>query len=202
MSHIQLPRLPWAAGALEPAISTRTIETHYGKHHKGYVDKLNKLIAGTDYEALPLDHIILETAGDRSKAGRAIFNNAAQIWNHTRYWESLSPAGGAPDGMLAAQVETDFGGLDKLKDELVKKGVDHFASGWVWLTWSSDKLQVIDTHDADNALVHGYDALLALDLWEHAYYLDYQQGRERHLRALVEDVLNWKGANARFAEAR
>ncbi|GAM96456.1 Fe superoxide dismutase [alpha proteobacterium U9-1i] len=202
MSHIQLPRLPWAPSSLEPAISARTIEAHYGKHHKGYVDKLNKLIIGTDYDALTLEQIILETAGDRSKAGRAIFNNAAQIWNHTRYWDSLSPEGGAPDDALAAQIETDLGGLDKLKDELVRKGVDHFASGWVWLAWSSDKLQVIDTHDADNALVHGYDALLVLDLWEHAYYLDYQQERERHLRALVEDMLNWKGANARFAKAR
>jgi Fe-Mn family superoxide dismutase len=202
MSHIQLPRLPWSPDALEPAISKRTIDTHYGKHHKAYVEKLNKLIAGTAYETLTLDQIVRETASDKSKNGRAIFNNAGQAWNHTRYWESLSPESGEPSDALSARIEQDFGGLAQLKDEMVAKGVGHFASGWIWLTWADGKLNVIDTHDADNALAHGHEALLVLDLWEHAYYLDYQQERERHLRALVEDALNWKGASARFDKAR
>jgi|CXWL01.1.fsa_nt_gi Fe-Mn family superoxide dismutase len=199
---IELPRLPWAADALEPAISRRTIETHYGKHHKGYVEKTNKLAAEAGLDALSLEELILETAGDKAKPMRTLFNNAAQVWNHNRYWDSLSPTSSAPSDALAARIDADFGGIAALKDELVKKGVAHFASGWVWLVHADDKLKVIDTHDAENALVQGVDALLVVDLWEHAYYLDYQQERERHLRAVVEDNLNWTNASAHFDQAR
>jgi superoxide dismutase, Fe-Mn family len=196
MSTIQLPELAWKPEALEPAISRTTIETHHGKHHRAYVNKANELIKGTAFEGLSHEEIILEAA--RAQATRPLLNNAAQAWNHARYWESLSPDGGAPEGALAAQIEKDFRGLDKLKDEIVKKGVGHFASGWVWLVHAQGKLQVVDTHDADNTVLHGQQALFVLDLWEHAYYLDYKNERERHLRTVLDSVLNWRGANAKF----
>jgi Fe-Mn family superoxide dismutase len=197
MPKLELPPLPWAPDALEPLISRATIDKHYGKHHKAYVDKGNALIEGTHYETLTLEEIILESAQDAGAKG--IFNNAAQVWNHTRYWESLSPDGGQPSDALAAAISKSFGSLQALKDELVKKGVGHFASGWVWLVAENGGLKVVDTHDADNALVHGLETLLVLDVWEHAYYLDYQNERERHLRALVDGRLDWKRASDRFA---
>jgi superoxide dismutase, Fe-Mn family len=197
MSDIALPELPWAPEALEPTISRKTIDKHYGKHHRGYVEKANALIKGTGFEGLSHEDIILEAA--KAQATRPLLNSAAQAWNHERYWESLSPEGGAPSDALAAQIDKDFRGLDKLKDEIVKKGVAHFASGWVWLGLAQGKLEIIDTHDSDTALQHGLAPLLVLDLWEHAYYLDYQNERERHLRAVIEDVLDWRGASERFA---
>ncbi len=197
MPKFELPPLPWAPDALEPLISRATIDKHYGKHHKAYVDKTNSLIEGTHYADMTLEEIILESAQDAN--AKTLFNNAAQVWNHSRYWESLSPDGGAPSSALDMRIKQDFGSLSALRDELVKKGVGHFASGWVWLAAENGALKVIDTHDADNALVHGLDLILVLDLWEHAYYLDYQNERERHLRAIVEGRLDWRRASDRFA---
>lgn len=196
MAHLELPPLPWSPDALAPTISRATIDKHHGAHHKAYVDKGNGLIAGTRFEAMSFEDMIRESAKDPSS--RAIFNNAAQVWNHNRYWESLSPNGGQPSGRFAEQIERDLGGLANLKETLVKKGVGHFASGWVWLVWTGSKLDVIDTHDADNALLHNVEELLTLDVWEHAYYIDYQNQREGHLRKVVEEIVNWTGAQARF----
>ncbi len=197
MAILELPPLPYARNALAPVISQDTIDRHYGKHHQAYVTKTNELIEGTRLAEMSLEEIIRES--ESAQTTRVLFNNAAQVWNHTRYWESLSPQGGAPSDKLAAQIEKDFRGLEALKEELVKKGVGHFASGWVWLTWHGGRLNVIDTHDADNALVRGHEALLVLDVWEHAYYLDYQNERPRHLKTVVEEIINWAGASARFA---
>jgi Fe-Mn family superoxide dismutase len=194
MTKIELPPLPWAHDALAPAISKETIDNHYGKHHRTYVEKTNALM---DREYDSLEDVIHSSHKDPKL--KTLFNNAAQVWNHDRYWESLSPNGGKPSDALQARIDKDLGGLDKAKDELVKRGVGHFASGWVWLVFDRGKLGVIDTHDADDALVHGIEPLLVLDVWEHAYYLDYQSGREKHLRAVVGEILNWNGANEKFA---
>jgi Fe-Mn family superoxide dismutase len=199
MSNIELPPLPWAPDALDPVISKTTIDTHYGKHHKAYVDKTKSLIEGTRAAEFNLEEIITEAA--RNSTQRTLFNNAAQIWNHNRYWESLSPKGGKPSDELAAKLQSDLGGLEKFNEEIVKKGVGHFASGWVWLVLNKGKLAIVDTHDADNALVHGHEALLVLDVWEHAYYVDYKNERERHLKTVVNELLNWDGASERFAKA-
>ena len=193
MAAIELPPLPWPTNALEPAISRDTIETHYGKHHRAYVEKTNTLAGSTEES---LEDIVLRAAKDPN--ARTLFNNAAQAWNHNRYWESLSPNGRSPKGALAERIDRDLGGLVKLKDEIVAKGVGHFASGWVWLVFDKGKLAVLDTHDADNALARGVSDLLTIHLWEHAYYLDYKQEREKHLRAIVENVLNWDAAGERF----
>src|SRR5262249_22137842 len=158
------------ADALAPHISSTTIETHYGTHHRNYVNKTNELTQGAEQD---LDDIIRSAAHDPKQ--RVLFNNAAQVWNHNFYWESLSPNGGAPSDALAGALERDLGGLGKVKDELVKKGVGHFASGWVWLARNKEgKLAILDTHDADTAILHEVDPLLVLDVWEHAYYLDYK----------------------------
>ena len=193
MALFELPPLPFARDALAPMISRDTIDTHYDKHHRAYIDKTNELSKGA-YASL--EDIIRETARDPN--ARGLFNNAAQAWNHARYWESLSPDGGAPSDALAQRIEQDFGGSTQLKEQMVKKGVAHFASGWVWLVAKGGKLELLDTHDADNALVHDAQPLLTLDVWEHAYYLDYKNLREKHLRAVVENTLNWRGASERF----
>jgi Fe-Mn family superoxide dismutase len=197
MALLELPPLPYAPDALAPVISQATIDKHYGAHHRTYVDKGNGLIQGSRFESMAFEDIVRESAKD--PASRGVFNNAAQVWNHNRYWESLSPNGGAPSDALSARIDQDFGGMAQLKDTLVKKGVGHFASGWVWLAWVGGKLEVIDTHDADNALVHNVEALLTIDVWEHAYYIDYQNQREAHLRKVVEDILDWNRASAHFA---
>ena len=194
MALIELPPLPFARDALAPAISSDTIDTHYNKHHRAYVEKTNELAKDGDYESL--EDIILKTARDSSL--RTLFINAAQAWNHERYWESLAPNGGAPSAALSQRIERDLGNLGKLKEDMVKKGVAHFGSGWVSLVMDKGKLTLIDTNDADNALVRGMQPLLVIDLWEHAYYLDYKNQRERHLKAVVDGVLNWRGASERF----
>jgi Fe-Mn family superoxide dismutase len=193
-----LPALAYAQDALAPVISVSTMERHYGKHHNAYVVKGNQLIEGTPLANASLEEIVKDAAKTGNKP---LFNNAAQVWNHNRYWESLSPNGGTPSDALAAAIDRDLGGLAMLKEDIVKKGVGHFASGWVWLTKKDGKLHLIDTHDADCALMHDHAPLLVLDVWEHAYYLDYQNERERHLRTVANDLLNWTGASERFAAA-
>jgi Fe-Mn family superoxide dismutase len=190
---ITLPPLPYADNALDPVISANTLGFHYGKHHKAYVDNLNKLIAGTPLEGQSLEAIIKESAGKADKAG--VFNNSAQIWNHTFYWNSLKPnGGGAPPAALAKLIERDFGSLDNLKKELATAATTQFGSGWAWLASDNGKLVVTKTSNAELPLTKGQKALLTIDVWEHAYYLDYQNRRPDYANAVIEKLLNWQFA--------
>src|SRR6478736_868798 len=185
-----LPPLPWAENALEPVISANTISFHYGKHHKTYVDNLNNLVKGTDYENASLEKIINETAGKADKAG--LFNNAAQIWNHTFYWNSMKPAGGGkPTGKLAEMIDTAFGGYDAFKKELATTTVSQFGSGWGWLVLDGGALKVVKTANAEVPFTKGQKPLLTIDVWEHAYYLDYQNKRVDYANAVIDKLLNW-----------
>jgi Fe-Mn family superoxide dismutase len=192
-ASITLPPLPYADNALDPVISANTLSFHYGKHHKAYVDNLNKLIAGTPLEGQPLERIILEVAGKADKAG--VFNNAAQIWNHTFYWNSLKPGGGgAPPAALAKLIDRDFGSLDNLKKELATAATTQFGSGWAWLASDGGKLVVTKTSNAELPMTKGQKALLTIDVWEHAYYLDFQNRRPDYANAVIEKLLNWQFA--------
>jgi Fe-Mn family superoxide dismutase len=185
-----LPPLPYADNALDPVISANTLGFHYGKHHKGYVDTLNKLIAGTELAGLSLEQLINETAGKADKV--AIFNNAAQTWNHTFYWRSLRPKGGGePPAALKQKIETSFGNLDACKKELVAAATTQFGSGWAWLVLEGDKLKVVKTGNAETPLTKGAKPLLTVDVWEHAYYLDYQNRRADYVNAVLDKLINW-----------
>jgi len=195
-----LPPLPYGEGALEPVISARTIGFHYGKHHKAYVDNLNKLVAGTDMADMSLDKIILATAGNADKAG--MFNNAAQVWNHTFYWSSMKPnGGGKPTGILAEKIDSSFGGFDALKKELAGAAMGQFGSGWAWLVSDAGKLKVVKTGNAENPMTRGMKPLLTIDVWEHAYYLDYQNRRADYVNAVLEKLVNWDFASENLAKA-
>lgn len=188
-----LPPLPYAENALEPVITAKTLSFHYGKHHKGYVDNLNKLIAGTDYSGLSLEKIIANTAGKADKA--AIFNNAAQIWNHTFYWKSLNPKGGGePPAVLKQKIVASFGSVEACKKELASAAVSQFGSGWAWLVLADGKLKVVKTANADGPLTLGVKPLLTIDVWEHAYYLDYQNLRADYVNAVLDKLINWEFA--------
>jgi len=188
-----LPSLPYANNALDPVISANTIGFHYGKHHKGYVDNLNKLVAGTEFADLPLEKIITKTAGKADKT--AIFNNAAQIWNHTFYWKSMrSKGGGEPPASLKQKMETSFGSVDACKKELATVAMAQFGSGWVWLVLDSNKLKVDKTSNADVPMTTGMKPLLTIDVWEHAYYLDYQNRRADYVSAVLDKLINWEFA--------
>ncbi|MDZ4777235.1 MAG: superoxide dismutase [Alphaproteobacteria bacterium] len=193
---IELPPLPWAQDALQPFISAATIARHYGAHHKAYVEKANKLIEGTKYADLDHAEIIRQSAGDPD--GKQVFNNAAQAFNHERYWESLAPGATRPVGGLAARITDDFGDLASLSKLLAEKGEKHFASGWISLVWTGAKLEVVDNHDAGTPILDGHVPLITLDVWEHAYYLDVQNERPKYLKQAIENLLDWKGASARF----
>ena len=185
-----LPSLPYADNALAPVISANTIGFHYGKHHKGYVDNLNKLIAGTEFAELPLTKIITRTAGIADKT--AIFNNAAQTWNHTFYWHSLKPKGGGePSAALKQKIALSFGSVDACKKELSTAAMTQFGSGWVWLVLDGDKLKVVKTANAENPLTTSMKPLLTIDVWEHAYYLDYQNRRADYVNAVLDKLINW-----------
>ena len=188
-----LPSLPYADNALTPVISANTIGFHYGKHHKGYIDNLNKLIAGTELADLPLEKIITETAGKVDKT--AIFNNAAQTWNHTFYWRSLRPkCGGEPPALLKQKIEVSFGTFDVCKKELTTAALAQFGSGWVWLVMDGDKVKVVKTGNADVPMTTGMKPLLTIDVWEHAYYLDYQNLRADYVNAVLDKLINWNFA--------
>jgi superoxide dismutase, Fe-Mn family len=190
---IMLPSLPYDQSALQPVISANTLGFHHGKHHKTYVDTLNKLIAGTEFVDLPLEKIIKATAGQADHA--AIFNNAAQAWNHTFYWHSLKPKGGGePPAALKRLIEASFGSVDACRTELANAAVGQFGSGWAWLVQDGEKLKIAKTGNADNPLAHGEKALLAIDVWEHAYYLDYQNRRADHVNGLLDKLINWEFA--------
>ncbi|MBK7985128.1 MAG: superoxide dismutase [Candidatus Competibacteraceae bacterium] len=193
-----LPPLPYADNALSPAISANTIGFHYGKHHQGYVTKLNELVAGTPFAEQSLEAVIKASAGKADQA--AIFNNAAQVWNHTFYWNSLQPKGGGkPAGALAELIEKSFGGYDKFKAEFAKAATGQFGSGWAWLIKDGDKLAVTKTGNADTPIAHDQKPLLTIDVWEHAYYLDYQNRRADYVAAVIDNLLNWEFAAKNLA---
>jgi Fe-Mn family superoxide dismutase len=178
---------------LEPVITAKTLSFHYGKHHKAYVDNLKKLIAGTDYSDMSLEEIIKGSAGRPERA--AIFNNAAQIWNHTFYWNSLSPKGGGePPDALKQKIEASFGSVDACKKELASAAVSQFGSGWAWLILEDGKLKVVKTANAEDPLTTGKKPLLTIDVWEHAYYLDYQNRRPDYVNAVLDKLINWEFA--------
>ncbi|MEQ1595112.1 MAG: superoxide dismutase [Casimicrobium sp.] len=193
-----LSPLPYADNALEPLISANTLSFHYGKHHKTYVDNLNKLVEGKDLAAMSLEDIIKKSAGNPDMAG--VFNNAAQIWNHTFYWNSLKPnGGGKPTGALAAAIDKDLGGYDKFKADFAAAAVTQFGSGWAWLVSDAGTLKIVKTGNAEVPLTKGQTPLLTIDVWEHAYYLDYQNLRAKYVETLIDKLLNWDFANKNFA---
>ncbi|MGE3649953.1 MAG: superoxide dismutase [Reyranellaceae bacterium] len=195
----ELPPLPYAKDALAPHISANTLDFHHGKHHNAYVVNLNNLVKDTPMASKSLEEIIKESAGDASKAG--VFNNAAQIWNHTFFWHSMKAGGGGkPTGAIAAKIDSDLGGYDKFVEAFKAAGATQFGSGWAWLVLDKGKLAVTKTPNADLPMVHGQTALLTCDVWEHAYYLDYQNRRPDFLAAFVNSLVNWDFANANLAK--
>ena len=191
-----LPDLPYPREALEPIVSGTTLDFHHGKHHKTYVDTLNKLLEEKGETPANLEEVV--KSADPGK----LFNNAAQAWNHGFFWESMSPSPGKPSGDLAAAVEA-FGGLDALKDRFVETGVGQFGSGWAWLLWKDGKIAVAASHDADNPLADGTGfPLLVCDVWEHAYYLDHQNDRKGFLAAWFDRLANWDFAGRQLAAAQ
>ena len=185
-----LPPLPYAENALMPVISANTMSFHYGKHHQAYVDNLNTLAKGTDFENASLETIINETAGKSDKVG--LFDNAAQIWNHSFYWNSMKPAGGGkPTGRLAQMIEASFGSFDNFRKELAATTVSQFGSGWGWLVQDGGVLKVVKTSNAEVPFTTGQKPLLTIDVWEHAYYLDHQNKRAEYVDAVIDKLLNW-----------
>ena len=180
-----LPELPYSKDALAPHISAETLEFHHGKHHKAYVDNLNKLLDGKPEASKSLEEVIMG-----SEAG--VFNNAAQIWNHTFYWSSMKPnGGGKPTGDLAAAIDRDFGSFDKFKEEFTTAGTTQFGSGWAWLVLEGGKLKVTKTGNADLPMKHGQKALLTMDVWEHAYYIDFRNARPKYIETFLTSLANW-----------
>ena len=184
----KLPELPYKKNKLEPYISAETLEYHYGKHHQAYVTNLNNLIAGTDFENSSLEEIVKNAQG-------GLFNNAAQVWNHSFYWKSLDPnGGGKPKNAVADAIVKSFGSFDNFKAQFSKNAVTNFGSGWTWLVKEGDELAIMNTNNADSALAHGKTALLTIDVWEHAYYIDYRNARPKYVDAYW-NLVNWDYAN-------
>ncbi len=189
----ELPALPYPEGALEPYISARTLGFHHGKHHAAYVDKLNGLVKGTDLADLALEEVIRKVAGDDAR--KPVFNNAAQAWNHAFYWNSMRPKGGGPpSGRIAKRIEASFGSYDAFKEQFKKAAGGQFGSGWAWLVAEGEKLAILTTPNADLPLAQGKKALLTCDVWEHAYYLDYQNRRPDYVTAFLENLVDWEFA--------
>lgn len=196
---ITQPPLPFKKEGLEPYISAKTIEFHYGKHHAGYVSKTNQLITGTGYEKMPLVDIIQKTAGVADKA--AIFNNAAQVFNHTFYWNSMHPKGGGkPTGKIGQKIEESYENHQKFTESFLDAAVSQFGSGWAWVVLDAGKLKIIKTTNADTPVAHGIKPILTIDVWEHAYYLDYQNRRADYVRAFIEHLINWEFAEQNLAD--
>jgi Fe-Mn family superoxide dismutase len=193
MAHT-LPALPYAKNALVPHISEETFEYHYGKHHQTYVTNLNNLVPGTEFENATLEEII-------KKASGGIYNNAAQVWNHTFFWNSLKPAGGGtPSGKLADAINAKWGSFDAFKEAFTKSAVGNFGSGWTWLVKKADgSLDILNTGAAGNPLTTGDKAILTIDVWEHAYYIDYRNARPKFVEAYLSNLVNWEFAAANFA---
>jgi Fe-Mn family superoxide dismutase len=185
---ITLPDLPYAQDALEPHISSKTLSFHYGKHHNAYVTNLNKLIEGTEHENASLEDIIKNSEG-------GVFNNAAQVWNHTFYWNSMKPNGGGnPEGELANKINQAFGSFDKFKEEFANAAATQFGSGWAWLVLDGDELKIVKTANAETPLTNGQIPLLTIDVWEHAYYLDFQNKRPDYIQTFLNNLANWEFA--------
>ncbi|MGF1491771.1 MAG: superoxide dismutase [Microcoleaceae cyanobacterium] len=196
----ELPTLPYEYTALEPYVSKSTLEFHHDKHHAAYVNKFNGAVQGTGLDSKPIEEVIKEIAGDASKAG--IFNNAAQAWNHTFYWNSMKPGGGGkPSGELAKKIDADFGSFDKFTEEFKNAGSTQFGSGWAWLVLDGGTLKVTKTGNADNPLTSGQIPLLTMDVWEHAYYLDYQNSRPGYIDAFLNNLVNWDFVSQNLAKA-
>ena len=190
----KLPPLPYSMDALAPYISAETLEFHYGKHHQGYVNKLNAQVEGKPEAEKSLEDLIKSASG-------GLFNNAAQAWNHAFYWDCLKKDGGKPAGALLDAINKDLGSVDKLRETFKAKGAGHFGSGWVWLVHNAGKLEVVDTHDAANPLRDGMTPLLTCDLWEHAYYIDYRNNRGGYLDAYIDHLINWDFVSGNFEKA-
>lgn len=198
---ISLPDLPYDRGALAPHISENTLDYHYGKHHAAYVTNLNKLLDGTDLQSADLETVIQDSAGNSSKVG--VFNNAAQVWNHTFYWNSMKPnGGGEASGEVAKLIERDFGSYDSFAEHFKTAGATQFGSGWAWLVVSNGKLEVRKTANADTPLTEaGVTPLLTMDVWEHAYYLDYQNARPSYMDVFLKNLVNWDFVNQNLANS-
>lgn len=197
----ELPPLPYAKNALEPHISANTLDFHHGKHHNAYVTKTNELIDGTALASKDLEDIIKATFGDSSKT--TVFNNAAQVWNHTFFWNCMKPGGGgAPTGDVASAIDSAFGSLDKFKEEFKNACTTQFGSGWGWLVADSSGVAVMKTPNAENPMAHGKQALLTCDVWEHAYYLDYQNRRPDFVQAFMDNLINWDFVAQQLAQAK
>lgn len=191
-----LPELPYAKGALAPHLSEETLEYHYGKHHNAYVNNLNGLIEGTDLANKTLEEIIMSASG-------GVFNNAAQIWNHTFYWNCMKPGGGGhPSGDLGATIDRDFGSFDDFKAQFGQAGATLFGSGWTWLVLEGDTLRITQTSNADVPLKHGQTPLLTMDVWEHAYYVDYRNLRPKYIETFLNSLVAWDFVEANLSKAR
>lgn len=187
--------LPWDEDTLAPTISANTISFHYHKHHQAYVDMLNKLVQGSLYAEMKLEQIVQKTAGAADAKEKQIFNNAGQVWNHDFYWRSLSPSKTEPSGQLNSAIAAAFGSREDLIAQLAEAGRTQFGSGWVWLVSKGGELSVAKTPNAENPMTKGINCLLAVDVWEHAYYLDYQNARPKYLEAVLGKLLNWEFAS-------
>ena len=195
---IELPALPYEADALEPYIGATTLGFHHGKHHQTYVTNTNNLIKGTDLENASLEAIIAASTNNAEKVG--LFNNAAQVWNHTFYWSCMKKGGGgAPTGSIAAKINEDFGSYDAFAEAFKNAGLTQFGSGWAWLVLEAGKLKITKTPNADTPMAHGQKAILTVDVWEHAYYLDYQNKRADYIDTFLKHLVNWDFANANLA---
>jgi len=197
---ITLPDLPYRTNELAPHISKSTLEFHYGKHHKGYVDKVNAAIKGTDLDSASLEDIVWTAAENRDQG---LFDNAAQVWNHTFYWNSMKPrGGGAPKGAIAAAIRDSFGGCDEFREAFARAGASQFGSGWAWLVAKNGRLGVTKTLNADTPLTEaGVTPILTMDVWEHAYYLDYQNKRPDYIDAFLAKLVNWEFAEKNLKSA-
>ena len=196
----QLPELPYAKDALEPHYSAKTLEFHHGKHHNAYITKTNELIAGTDLEGKSVEEVI---AAAKSKGDKMLFNQSAQIWNHTFFWHGMKPGGGgAPSGAVAEAIDKAFGSYADFIGQFKAKAAGNFGSGWTWLVKTGDGVEIVNTDDADTPLAHdGMTPLLTVDVWEHAYYLDYQNRRPDYVQSFFDNLVNWDFVNDNFATA-
>jgi Fe-Mn family superoxide dismutase len=185
--HFELPPLPYPEDALAPVISAETLALHHGKHHKKYVDTMNELLQKEPVRGSSLEDVVRNSKGK-------LFNNAAQAWNHDFYWHSLSPKRARPSGAILRRVESDFSSYDQFAQQFAKAAADQFGSGWAWLVEKDGKLQIVTTSNADTPMAHGIRCLLTVDVWEHAYYVDYRNERERYLSAVIGERLNWEFA--------
>lgn len=185
----ELPELPWAKDALAPHISAETIDFHYGKHHQAYVNNLNNLVKGTDLEGKSLEEVVRASEG-------GVFNNAAQVWNHTFYWHSMKPGGGGePTGKVAELIKSSFGGYAEFRKEFAAAAATQFGSGWAWLVADGDKLEIVKTSNAETPLTSSKKPILTIDVWEHAYYIDFRNARPSYIDTFLDHLVNWDFAN-------